>query len=191
MAKTKSKTETEVELKIEPKAESAPEVEVAVAVLSLADIADEDERGLLAGLCAAYRDESGRERSAKNSKDALMVEISPLAGKIGISRGVAKLANGETGPGGWELVQRASSQTAIDPKRLLAAGVSMAVIQAATVKTEKPYYTVVTVGGGGGRGGKGGKGKSRQYGNGSGGGSLLDSLSEADVDFVEGRDGDR
>ena len=122
------------------KAQNAANAAEEIAVLTLADIDDAEERELLESLCIAYREESDRERSAKASKDTLLKEIGPLAERIGVARGKAKLA-GE----GWQLVQRASSRSAIDPKRLLAKGVSADVIVYATVKKETPYYTVLAV----------------------------------------------
>lgn len=185
--------------KVKPAAAAAVEVEPEpeapeAAVLRLADIDDADERDLLAALCGEYRVESGRETAAKNSKTALMKEIAPLAGKLGIERGKTKLAaEGSAFAPGWELVQRVSSRTEIDPKRLLARGVSMADILYATVKKSSPYYTVVGVAKGKSGTKESVKEAPRQYGNGDRdrGESLLDSLGEADVDFVEGRDGDR
>lgn len=154
-------------VKVEP--ESEPETPEA-AVLTLADIEDEDERDLLAALCGEYRVESGRETVAKNSKTELMKEIAPRAEALGIARGKAKLASDEPDGAGlgprWELVQRASVKVEIDPKRLLAKGVSMADILYATVKKSTPYYTVIAVGGGKGKGAA--KSSPRQYGNGVG-----------------------
>ena len=120
------------------RAQNAASAAEEIAVLTLADIDDSEERETLEALCIAYREESDRERSAKASKDTLLTMIVPLAEKLGIARGKTKLA-GE----GWQLVQRASSRSAIDPKRLLAKGVSADVIVYATVKKETPYYTVL------------------------------------------------
>lgn len=119
------------------------------AELTLSDVAEEN-RAALDAYCTVYREMSAQESAAKADKERLMKGAKAKdgsgavdGGELGaLLRGIgAKTILGS----GWRVAwTRGKTTKTIDPRRLLALGVSMATIEAATVKDEAPgYYKVL------------------------------------------------
>lgn len=92
------------------------------------------DRRELHRLCVAYRENAAIVAAADAAKKELMAQIKVLAEKHELT----KVAGD-----GWTLVSANGGSTTISPELLLAKGVKMSVIEAATVKKSWRYFQIL------------------------------------------------
>lgn len=117
------------------RAATVPAKSPAVPAVPLADVKSRKVRAELPTLAAAYRKQAEIRAAADEAMKLLMKDIYIL----GEMSGAPKIAGD-----GWVLHRQTNKTAKILPTKLLEQGVSIQIIQRATVTTESaPYYKVL------------------------------------------------